>query len=73
MTRSAPGGKLMPLSMVIFALGLVALAVIFSLYASGASDLPLWLNLAGVILTPVGLALGLVAVYFQVRRRSPEA
>jgi len=73
MTRSAPRGKLMPLSMVIFALGLVALAVIFSLYASGARDLPLWLNLAGVILTPVGLALGLVAVYFQVRRRSPEA
>ena len=73
MTSSAPGNKLMPLSMVVFALGLVALAVIFSLYASGARDLPLWLNLAGVVLTPVGLALGLVAVYLQNRRRTPEA
>ena len=73
MTRSQPGGKLMPLSMVVFALGLVALAVIFSLYASGARDLPLWLNLAGVVLTPVGLALGLVAVFLQNRRRTPEA
>jgi hypothetical protein len=73
MTSSAPGNKLMPLSMVVFALGLVALAVIFSLYASGARDLPLWLNLAGVVLTPIGLALGLVAVYLQNRRRTPEA
>jgi hypothetical protein len=70
MTRSVPGGKLMPLSMVIFALGLVALAVIFALYASGAHDLPLWLNLCGVLLTPIGLALGLVAVFLQNRRRA---
>ena len=73
MTRSAPGGKLMPLSMVVFALGLIGLAVIFALYASGARDLPLWLNLAGVVLTPLGLALGLVAVFLQNRRRTPEA
>jgi hypothetical protein len=70
MTRSVPGGKLMTLSMVVFAIGLVALAVIFSLYASGARDLPLWLNVPGVLLTPVGLALGLVAVFLQYRRRA---
>lgn len=63
----------MPLSMVVFALGLVALAVIFGLYASGARDLPLWLDVVGVLLTPIGLAMGLVAVFLQQRRRSPEA
>ena len=58
----------MPLSMVVFALGLVALAAIFALYASGARDLPLWLNLCGGLLTPIGLAMGLVAVWLQNRR-----
>jgi hypothetical protein len=67
MTSRVPGGKLMPLSMVVFALGLVALAAIFTLYASGAHDLPLWLNLSAGLLTPVGLAMGMVAVWLQNR------
>ncbi|MBA8931042.1 ABC-type multidrug transport system permease subunit [Kutzneria viridogrisea] len=69
MTRSAPGGKLMPLSMVVFAIGLVALAVIFGMYASGVRDLPLWLNLVGVLLSPIGFAMGMVAVFLQNRSR----
>ena len=70
MTRSVPGGKLMTLSMFVCALGLVAISVIFSLYASGARELPLWLNVPGVLLTPIGLAMGLVAVFLQNRRRA---
>lgn len=69
MTRSLPGGKLMPLSMVVFALGLIALAVIFALYASGVRDLPLWLNVVGVVLTPIGFAMGMVAVFLQNKKR----
>jgi uncharacterized membrane protein len=69
MTRSLPGGKLMPLSMVVFALGLIALAVIFALYASGVRDLPLWLNVVGVVLTPIGFAMGMFAVFLQNKKR----
>ncbi|AHH93953.1 hypothetical protein GCM10010174_72310 [Kutzneria viridogrisea] len=59
----------MPLSMVVFAIGLVALAVIFGMYASGVRDLPLWLNLVGVLLSPIGFAMGMVAVFLQNRSR----
>ncbi|WP_420124007.1 hypothetical protein [Nakamurella sp.] len=52
---------------VLFALGLIAVVVIFALFASGAHDLPLWLNLAAM-LAPVGFGLALVGLFRQARR-----
>jgi hypothetical protein len=37
-----------------------------AMFASGARDLPLWLNLL-CLLAPVGLGLGLLGTYFQAR------
>lgn len=53
---------------VIFALGLIAVAVVFALFASGQHDLPLWLMIAAGALTPVGLAVGLIGLVIQHRR-----
>lgn len=50
-----------------FALGLIAVVVVFGLFASGAHDLPLWLNLAAM-LAPVGFGLALVGLFRQARR-----
>ena len=72
MTTSPPtqsGGLLLRLSMMLFAAGLVALAAIFVCFALGKHDLPLWLNLAGTVLTPLGLALGLISVFRVAKRR----
>jgi hypothetical protein len=40
------------------------------LFASGAHDLPLWLNLAAM-LAPVGFGLALVGLFRQARRPGP--
>ncbi len=53
--------------MVLFTIGLVALAVAFGLFASGHRGLPLWLSLS-IVLLPVGLAIGLV----RSQRRAPH-
>ncbi len=50
-----------------FALGLIAIAVVFGLFATGAHDLPLWLNLAAM-LAPVGFGLALIGLFRQARR-----
>lgn len=50
-----------------FALGLVAVAVIFAMFAAGAHDLPLWLNLSAM-LAPVGFGLALLGLFRQARR-----
>lgn len=50
-----------------FALGLVAVLVVFGMFAAGAHDLPLWLNLAAM-LAPVGFGLALLGLFRQVRR-----
>jgi type VI protein secretion system component VasK len=58
---------LLTVAMVLFTLGLVALAVAFGLFASGHRGLPLWLSLS-IVLLPVGLAIGLV----RSQRRAPN-
>ncbi|MGH3629864.1 MAG: hypothetical protein ACRDRL_20800 [Sciscionella sp.] len=60
---------LMRSGIVCFALGLVAILAVVVLYASGARNLPLWLNLCAGILTPLGLALGLLGLAWQLRTR----
>ncbi|WP_031464733.1 hypothetical protein [Sciscionella sediminilitoris] len=54
--------------LVIFALGLVAVVVVFSMFASGMSNLPLWLMICAGLLTPVGLVIGLVGLVRQHKR-----
>ena len=62
------GSTLVPLAVVIFAIGLIALAVVFVSYATGHRDLPLWLNMSAGVLVPLGLALALVGMFREARR-----
>ena len=65
--KAAPLAKI---GMILFAIGLLAVAVDFVLFASGSHDLPLWLNLTAM-LAPVGLGLGLIGVVLENRASSP--
>jgi uncharacterized membrane protein len=58
---------LLTLAMVLFTIGLVALAVAFGLFASGHRHLPLWLSLS-IVLLPVGIAIGIVRSQRRVRQ-----
>jgi ABC-type multidrug transport system permease subunit len=49
-----------------FVVGLVAVAVIMVLFATGSTELPLWLNLVAM-LAPVGFGLGLLGVFIEAR------
>jgi len=54
------------IGMIIFVAGLLAVAAIMVLYATGSTDLPLWLNMLAM-LAPVGFGLGLAGVYLESR------
>lgn len=69
MSNPARPARLVPVALAIFALGLVALAAIVVLYATGRHDLPLWLNTAAGVLVPLGLALALVGLVREARGR----
>lgn len=57
----------------IFVVGLLAVAVIMVLFATGSHDLPLWLNLAAM-LAPIGFGVGLFGVFLEARSaRTPAA
>ena len=51
---------------ILFVIGLSAVAVIMVLFATGSTELPLWLNLVAM-LAPVGFGLGLLAVFAEAR------
>ncbi|MBM9475612.1 hypothetical protein JL107_04045 [Nakamurella flavida] len=71
--RSAPrAGTWAKVGMVLFAVGLVAIVVIIVLFATGGRDLPVWLNVTAM-LAPVGLGVGLVGVFREIRRPAREA
>jgi hypothetical protein len=53
-----------------FAFGLIAVLVIFGMFAAGAHNLPLWLNLSAM-LAPIGFGLALVGLFRQARRHTP--
>ena len=61
--------KLLPLAVGLFAAGVLAIVAVFVLYATGHSDLPLWLNVAATYLPAIGLALGIIAVVRKARRK----
>jgi uncharacterized membrane protein YhdT len=58
------------LAMIVFTVGVIAIAVVVILYASGVRNLPLWLELT-VLLAPIGLGVGLVSVVLNARRDPP--
>jgi len=58
MTAAVQRPKLMPLALALFALGVVAIVVVFALFAAGRSNLPVWLSVGACLLPPAGLALG---------------
>ncbi|HEX3779943.1 MAG TPA: hypothetical protein VHX38_09755 [Pseudonocardiaceae bacterium] len=62
--------KLVPVAVVIFGLGLIALAAIFVLYLSGRHDLPLWLNTSAGVGVPLGFGLALIGLVREARRDS---
>lgn len=55
--------------MLLFAIGLVALATAFALFATGHRDLPMWLSLSSLLL-PIGLALGMARTRRASRQRA---
>jgi hypothetical protein len=59
--------RLLTAAMVLFAAGLVALAVMFGLFATGHRRLPMWLSLSSLLL-PIGLALGIARTRRQSHR-----
>lgn len=55
-----------------FGFGTLAIGTLLALYATGHTDLPLWLDLA-TLLAPVGLVTGVVAVVVRAMRPSNTA
>ena len=69
-TAKTPKSLLMRIGIGLFALGVLAIVVVFVLFASGLSDLPLWLSLAAGVATPLGLLLGLAALVREGRGKA---
>ncbi|WP_199431341.1 hypothetical protein [Qaidamihabitans albus] len=70
--NSRPGSRkpwLMRTGVALFAIGMVAVVAVFVLFAAGLEDLPVWLSAAAGVITPLGLALGLVALVREHRQR----
>ena len=63
--RASPLARI---GMILFAAGVLAIAAIMIMFASGSHDLPLWLNLTAM-LAPVGLGVGLFGVYLEARSK----
>jgi hypothetical protein len=67
MTSSHARPRALAVSVVLFGLGLLSIVIIFGLHATGAADLPTWLNVA-TMLAPLGLATGVISVVVHARR-----
>lgn len=69
MQTPVKSGKLVPVAVVIFGVGLIALAAIFVLFVTGRHDLPVWLNASAGVLVPLGFALALIGLVREARHR----
>ncbi|MGV9300944.1 MULTISPECIES: hypothetical protein [Amycolatopsis] len=58
---------LMRLGIGLFAIGMLAVATVFVLFAAGLENLPVWLSAAAGVITPLGLLLGLIALIQEAR------
>jgi hypothetical protein len=67
MLKRPPRDRVLTTAMVLFAVGLVAVATAFVLFAVGHRDLPAWLSAASMLL-PIGLAIGAIRTVRQWRR-----
>jgi hypothetical protein len=68
MASSTSRSTLMPAALAVFAVGLTAVLAVLVLFVTGRHDLPGWLS-ACAMLTPVGLALGVIGLMLDGRRR----
>lgn len=64
---TGPRVSLVPVAVGLFGAGLLAILLIFLLYAIGISDLPLWLNLT-TLLAPLGFVVGVGGAIRNTRR-----
>lgn len=64
----APKSLLMRSGVALFTIGLLAIVVVFVLFAVGFSELPVWLSVAAGVATPLGLLLGLAALVREARQ-----
>ncbi|HKS45188.1 MAG TPA: hypothetical protein VJT49_08745 [Amycolatopsis sp.] len=60
---------LMRLGIGVFAVGVLAVLAVFVMFAAGLRDLPVWLSAAAGVATPLGIALGLIALVREHRAR----
>lgn len=67
MFKRPPRDRVLTVAMVLFAVGLVAVASAFVLFAIGHRDLPAWLSIASMLL-PIGFTIGAVRTVRQWRR-----
>lgn len=58
---------LMRLGIGLFAIGMLAVATVFVLFAAGLENLPVWLSAVAGVITPLGLLLGLIALIQEAR------
>nr|BFF01400.1 hypothetical protein GCM10020241_30750 [Streptoalloteichus tenebrarius] len=59
---------MVPVGVALFGIGLLAVVAIFVLFATGRTELPVWLNATAGLCLPVGLALGVIGVIRDARR-----
>ncbi|WP_139274036.1 hypothetical protein [Saccharopolyspora flava] len=67
MASSSPRSAVLPIAMTMFGVGLLAIIVIFALFAAGVQDLPAWVSLT-TLLCPAGLIFGVIATVVRARR-----
>ncbi|WP_033295367.1 hypothetical protein [Amycolatopsis jejuensis] len=58
---------LMRIGIGLFAIGMLAVAAVFVMFAAGLENLPVWLSAAAGVITPLGLLLGLIALIQEAR------
>jgi len=70
---AAPGKPfLMRVGIGLFAIGMLAVLTVFIMFAAGLENLPVWLSLAAGVITPLGLALGLIALVLEARTKAKK-
>jgi hypothetical protein len=61
---------LMRIGIGLFGIGMIAVFAVFIMFAAGLGNLPVWLSAAAGIITPLGLLLGLIALWREARGKS---